>query len=423
MVNGVGTASRQEGDHHQRIVGAAKATTATTPVMMMHRRKGGHPPPYFQPCLQPLRTTERRSELQRCSASPAWRREKSYSPTEESLTMEIQEFVSYVALNAGEKLRREELIATVRRVVTELWGSVAHVFVYGSYALDLSIPSSDVDLTVLFDDDDKPAASVAYNDDAMEVQTQHMRLRHQLAQRLTAMGFRVNVYDFCRVPVVHFVDSFTGLSCDINVSEIKAVQQVVSRQREWLSSCAEARELILITKAALKQWGLNSLFHGGLSATALYMLVRRFLEEDVGHETTASPACHLTARRLLNFWRYASSDVFLNGYGVHDAFAADTDAPSGEAPPAAHSGTALVRGKADLSSGSFRLPDLLALFRHSALLLDAMTRDSLVKFGSGGLGAIFTDPRRDASVSASMTAAPAWVGVDNSFPSTHPSLR
>ncbi|RNF23787.1 non-canonical poly(A) polymerase PAP2 [Trypanosoma conorhini] len=411
MVNGVGTASRQEGDCHQRILGAAKTTTAATPVMMMHRRKAVHPPPYSQSSLQTSRATERRSEARRYGASPAWRKEGSYSPTETGLTMEILDFVSYVSLNAEERLRREELITTVRRVVTELWGSAARLVVYGSYALDLSIPSSDVDLTILFDDDKSPVASAAHGDDAIGVQTRRLRRRHQLAQRLTSMGFRVNVYDFCRVPVLKLSDSFSGLSCDINVSEINAVEQVVSRQREWLSSSAEARELILITKAALKQWGLNSLFHGGLSATALYMLVFRFLEQGAGHgtaTTTTSPAPHLTARRLLNFWRYASSDVFFNGYDVHDAFAVDTDGASLEASPTADSGPALVRGKVDLSAGSFRLPEVLALFRHSALALeDAMARHSLARFGSGGLSDIFADPRRDAAAAAAfVTAAP-----------------
>lgn len=239
-----------------------------------------------------------------------WRRDDGagasaggYPCTEEGLTREVLDFARHVSLHADDIAIREALLQDVQACVQRLWpegdGAVetARVIVYGSFALGLSIVSSDVDLTISFSSCAPPAvgAESGAADEAERAGRQLARL-YQLAGGLTQFPhLRVRVMDQCRVPLLHVRDLRSGLSCDVNTTLMAEAEAVVRRQRAWLQQEPVAAPLIVVTKAALRQWGLNSVFSGGVSSTALYSLLYRFLWQErqrvmelAQHEGTAS---------------------------------------------------------------------------------------------------------------------------------------
>jgi hypothetical protein len=113
------------------------------------------------------------------------------------------------------------------------------------------------------------------------------------------------------------------------------------------------------------------------------------------------------ARLLLKLWHSLSSDAFLFGYQVADVFGDDALWATSElegfsGKPSALPGIASLElatyascTSADLSAPSYRLPDLLALFRCSSTSLDNMLRFQRYprRMAPTMLSTIFIDPR------------------------------
>lgn len=218
-----------------------------------------------------------------------------YAFSYSGLSDELRDFVEYVALTPEETNSRRELIQEVEHAALSLWGAAAHarVVVYGSYSLGVSLPSSDVDMAVVFRPLPELHQTTTAAADSSNIRSQipttiltpHELLcrLHQLSKKLNeSPRLRSTVIEQCRVPVVHIDDTWSGMSGDVSMS-VPDLDAVVSMQKAWLRNNAPlAKELIVLTKAALKQWGLNSSFTGGLSSTCVYLLVQRFLaEQDV----------------------------------------------------------------------------------------------------------------------------------------------
>ncbi|KAG5488820.1 hypothetical protein JIQ42_00437 [Leishmania sp. Namibia] len=237
---------------------------------------------------------------------PAWCRAASvaaYPLSEDGLTSERVDFSRYLQLTSHEVEARARLLNYVRACVAEMWGpcktgsepgTAAQVLLYGSYALGLSLPSSDIDLALTFpaeeeDDAARCSAEEGGGDCASGApafskkrQALHLERLHdpagQLRKSATCSTLEIEVYDQCRVPRIHLRDmTGGGVSCDITTSFVSVrVACSVARQRLWLQGSPLAGFLVRITKAAVRQWGLNEVFSGGLASTALYCLVLRF---------------------------------------------------------------------------------------------------------------------------------------------------
>lgn len=259
----------------------------------------------------------------------------------------------------------------------------ASVILFGSYALDLATPSSDLDLSIVFSGGHHAnasgggaASSATFGSAAAAPQATHseeylseeelqfrrfasagkvlapsfaiQRLRElaEAVQRWEGPAVEVRVLEECRVPVAHIIDSLTGVSADVSIN-MPHMTSVVTMQRAWLAAeeqreaeeggtcsfppCPPAgadtlprppskvRAMILLTKAALRQWGVSCSFTGGLSSTGVYLLVERFLREGRAAGCVPSPLPSLS-RLLLDFWAYLSSDMFQGGYLAADVF-------------------------------------------------------------------------------------------------------
>lgn len=217
---------------------------------------------------------------------PPWCRSgtpTAYPLSEDGLTQELVDFFHYLQLNAHESAARSRLLGRVQAAVGELWGTTsgaARVLLYGSYALGLSLPASDIDLVLTFPAEEQLDDAEGDPFPAAAKRRQELHLE-RLRRTQEYPPVQVDVYDQCRVPRIHLRDAvYGGISCDINSSFTSArVARTVARQRLWLQDSPLAAFLVRLTKAAVKQWGLNEVFGGGVASTALYCLVLRFLAQ------------------------------------------------------------------------------------------------------------------------------------------------
>ncbi|KPA81430.1 unspecified product [Leptomonas pyrrhocoris] len=232
----------------------------------------------------------------------------AYPLSEDGLTNELVDFFHYTELTSHETAARARLLRCVEASVQEMWsasasdekpmGKTAQVSLYGSFALGLSLPRSDIDLVLSFPAEERQEAEerrlralmgkAEDTPDALEAargrQQRSLERLHDLAEHLRrthAQSLVVEVYDQCRVPRIHLRDTAAdGVSCDINSSlTSERVARVVARQQRWLKNVPLAAFLVRVTKAAVRQWDLNEVFAGGLASTALYCLVLRFLAQ------------------------------------------------------------------------------------------------------------------------------------------------
>ncbi|CAG9583945.1 hypothetical_protein [Leishmania major strain Friedlin] len=134
-----------------------------------------------------------------------------------------------------------------------------------------------------------------------------------------------------------------------------------------VTASSASAPLVNIDSAALREGGLPS-------AEGLTCIARSRYD--------ASPA-----RLLLKLWRFLAADVFASVYQVVDAFgddavwcdcgeAGDSAALPTQLPLMASHELATFAGTAstDLPAASFRIPELLALFRHSSTSLENTLR-------------------------------------------------
>lgn len=233
-----------------------------------------------------------------------------YPPTEMGLNVELFDFFKHVQLTDSERAERASLQKIVEEATCRVWPGqgesnddtcavatksllVPDLVLYGSYALGLSLPSSDIDFALVFPNEwSAEEAAASSGRPNMELPCPTTALHSLAAQlRCTSLSsheFSVEVFDQCRIPRMRILHHHPRLdidtSCDVNASLNKqGVQRVLQRQQRWLAHDPAAVFLVLLTKAALKQWGFNELYTGGIPSTAVYALVLRYLAQVEKH--------------------------------------------------------------------------------------------------------------------------------------------
>lgn len=178
------------------------------------------------------------------------------------LTTEIKDFVAYISPNKEEIEQRNHLIKMLRYLVKQLWpDSKLHVF--GSYATDLYLPGSDIDVVINSKTGDKE-------------QRQYL---HDLARHLKASGFatHIEVISRTRVPIIKFVEPDSNIHVDISFERTNGIE-AAKLIRNWLSVTPGMRELVLIIKQFLSTRRLNDVHTGGLGGFSIICMVYSFLQ-------------------------------------------------------------------------------------------------------------------------------------------------
>lgn len=181
--------------------------------------------------------------------------------TSDWLSFEIRDFVAYMSPSAHEIEARNYTVRRVRELVQDTWRD-AEARVFGSYATDLYLPGSDIDMVVVSDSgrlDDKKSL-------------------YTLSSKLRSKGIAKNmeVIAKARVPIIKMVDSETNIKIDISFERrngLNAVRTIES----WIQKYPSMRYFVYVIKQFLAKRRLNEVHTGGLGGFAVICMVTSFL--------------------------------------------------------------------------------------------------------------------------------------------------
>lgn len=177
------------------------------------------------------------------------------------LTEEIKDFVSYVSPSQAEIMSRNEAMRRVRALVNSLWKDAeAHVF--GSYATDLYLPGSDIDMVILSPTNRYDTRAALY----------------QLSSKLRSSGIAKNVETIAkaRVPIIKFVEKQSNVHIDVSFEKLNGIRTVETIQA-WKEQFPYLRHFVLVIKQFLAKRKLNEVHTGGLGGFSVICMVVSFL--------------------------------------------------------------------------------------------------------------------------------------------------
>ena len=174
---------------------------------------------------------------------------------------EIIDFYNYVKPSETTNLKRFDAFSKIKAILEdEIEGS--SVLCFGSFATQLYLPQSDVDLVILND---------SLTNDVLIKKTKKVMNRYP--------DVFLNVDEIkSKVPIIKFTEEESGVEFDISFNEVSVIhvmQVVITEVREQ----PEIKYLIFILKVALKQRAMNNTFMGGVGSFLLFLLVLSFLSE------------------------------------------------------------------------------------------------------------------------------------------------
>jgi DNA polymerase sigma len=178
------------------------------------------------------------------------------------LTKEIKDFVAYVSPSEAEIHARNTAVTRIRKLIVDLWPD-AEVKVFGSYATDMYLPGSDIDMVVLSPDGKYDSRAFLY----------------QLGSRLKSSGIaqKVEVIAKARVPIIKFVDIQSTIHIDVSFERTNGIE-AVEIIRSWADEFPCLRYLVVIVKQFLARRKLNNVHNGGMGGYSVICSVVNFLK-------------------------------------------------------------------------------------------------------------------------------------------------
>ncbi|KAI7868983.1 hypothetical protein BDF14DRAFT_1786590 [Spinellus fusiger] len=209
---------------------------------------------------------------------------------------ELECLLQYLEPTHAEVQMRNYIIHKIRTVVRQELSSKARVEVFGSFASNVFLPDSDIDLVVI--------SSVPL-------------VLKRLGTALDTAGVCKNlqVILHASVPVIKFKDRLTGLRVDIILDSTTGLQsaQII---RDMIRSKPALRSLTLLVKLFLATRSLNEVFVGGLGGYAIVCLVMSLLQQHPKIRSRAIIAEHNVATLLLDFFQLYGFNFNISSVGI-----------------------------------------------------------------------------------------------------------
>lgn len=163
----------------------------------------------------------------------------------------------------------QQTFKLISTLAGQLWpGSGCRVELYGSYATNLSIPSSDVDIVICGVDNDSAISPLVLLEQALKLQpwVQKGSLR---------------AIESAAVPVIKLISTHGNLPVDITFESL-AIHHSGTAARDcvnvFVRSYPHLRPLTMVLKQLLQNNNLNNAYVGGLSSYCLVLMVVSFIQ-------------------------------------------------------------------------------------------------------------------------------------------------
>jgi predicted nucleotidyltransferase len=218
---------------------------------------------------QPKTTEKSRPSLLRLRSAQPY----TYSQIVQSVQDDITEFTSELdAWQKSVKPAYDKLVKLVSSVVTRLWEG-ASVEVFGSYANNLHLPTSDIDLVI-----------VGVRGDSIQALSELNEALVQLGDTLKSTKF----ISTASVPVIKcsLVQRYAKVQVDITVQDAKH-SGVACREyvKGVLSKNRHIRPIFLVLKQLFYLVDWHEAFKGGLSSYSLFLMVTSYCQGQVPGRT------------------------------------------------------------------------------------------------------------------------------------------
>lgn len=193
---------------------------------------------------------------------PPWATRGPYTSGDVAVNLhnEILDFAQFCVLTDEEDAARRQVVKDVENEVKALFpGAELHLF--GSYASDLHLPSSDIDMVVVHPDLKTVPA-------LREIAT---------SLRVKGIASSVTVLEKAKVPIAKFVHYKSGFACDICVNVLNG-PDCLKEMRAYMHDFPQLKPLLLVLKQFLADRGLNEPFKGGMGSYMLCLTVLSHLQ-------------------------------------------------------------------------------------------------------------------------------------------------
>ncbi|ODQ64084.1 Nucleotidyltransferase, partial [Nadsonia fulvescens var. elongata DSM 6958] len=194
-----------------------------------------------------------------------WIRNHDHSDQKEVsdwLNLEIKDFCDYLSPSRAEIVARNAAVKRLRKIVHDLWPD-AELSVFGSFATDLYLPGSDIDMVVL-------SPSGKYSNKVF---------LFQLANKFKALKVckSIEVIAKARVPIIKMVDTETNIHIDISFEKEGGVQ-AAELINSWIEDIPSLRYLVMVIKQFLSARKMNNVHNGGMGGFSVICIVYSFLK-------------------------------------------------------------------------------------------------------------------------------------------------
>jgi predicted nucleotidyltransferase len=221
------------------------------------------------------------------------------------LHQELLDFTRWVSLSKQELKLRESFLHRLNGVCKELWPR-CKVVPFGSYLTGLSLPSSDIDISVI------------------HVPTEHDELGdvgclRRLANRLLEeqqVSF-VELRETAKIPILRIKDTEPPF-CEIDINLNSDAPQATSKfvLRNAVDKYPQFRPLILFIKCFLLQRNLADTFTGGVGSYLLSCLVLGFLQQHAISFQTRGADLTSLGHLLFDFFSFYGKDFRFEREGL-----------------------------------------------------------------------------------------------------------
>eukprot|EP00850_Spirogloea_muscicola_P014783 SM000108S14227 [mRNA] locus=s108:310432:315393:+ [translate_table: standard] len=189
------------------------------------------------------------------------------------LHQEILDFCRFVAPTKEEVESREAAVRRVTAVIKSIWPK-CQVKMFGSFATNLYLPTSDCDMVVLNAKCNSPQQGLRALSNAL--MRQSMAKRMQVGHVAEQVMFTL-VIAKARVPIIKFIEKESQIHFDVSF-DVANGPDAASFIKEALADMPPLKPLSLVIKIFLQQRELNEVYSGGLGSYALLVMLMAHLQ-------------------------------------------------------------------------------------------------------------------------------------------------
>jgi DNA polymerase sigma len=184
------------------------------------------------------------------------------------LHQEVLDFTRWISLTPVEYKRRESFVHRLNGVCKSLWPR-SRVVPFGSFFTGLSLPSSDVDVSVIH--------VPVEHDELAEIGCLRKLANRLLEEQQVSF---VELRESAKIPILRIKDIEPPF-CEIDISLNSEAPQATSKFiiRNAIEKYPQFRPLVLLIKCFLYQRNLADTFTGGVGSYLLSCLVLAFLQQ------------------------------------------------------------------------------------------------------------------------------------------------